>query len=151
MTDVLAPPPSPAPLRLWTPKAVGLFSIFLSFPAALALAVGNWRALGLHARIRQHILGAFALSVPLSLLLLFAPSRLGRFFAIAVNVAAFSYLKLALNGDIQAFRAASPAVDVQFRQWYTGLGWALLGLVIFITLHLLLGFGVLFLGFEIPE
>jgi hypothetical protein len=114
--------------RLWTPLAIAVYGLVLAYPSSLLLAVKTWRQLERRDRIVPHLLGAFALSVPLVILMALAP-RAGRWAVLGANIVAFSYLKETLKADIQEFSASHPEAAVRFRPWYTAFGWALLGIV----------------------
>jgi hypothetical protein len=120
-------------VRFWSPLAIGVYAVFFAYPASLLLAVKAWQQLERRDRIVLHLLGAFALSVPLVVLMILAP-RAGRWGALGANILAFSYLRERVKADIQEFSAIHPTTTVHYRPWYTALGWALLGIVVFIMM-----------------
>ena len=127
MTDPL-PPEAPSPVvRIWSPLAVAVYGLLMTFPAAVVLSVKNWHALRLRGRILPHVAGAAVLAVLLVGILTFGPPRVRRIFSLATTVMAFVYLKEKLNSDLREFRAAHPDVRVEMRPWYSAFGWALLG------------------------
>ena len=128
-------PESPAPVvRVWSPLAVAVYGLFLFFPASLALAVKNWRALGVRGRILPHVAGAFVLALLTIGTFLFAPPLLRRLFRLATMVLTFVYLKERLRSDLQDFKDRHPEVRVETRRWQSGCGWAMLGLMIFMAM-----------------
>jgi hypothetical protein len=122
-------------LRVWSPLAVAVYSLVLAYPAALLLAVKNWIALGQRDRILPHVVGGALLSLPLFALMMFSSPRTGRVFGLVANVMAFAYLKEKLRSDLRDFQDDHPDVPVETRRWYSALGWALLGIAIFVALY----------------
>jgi hypothetical protein len=135
MTDQPAPV-APAPIaRVWSPLAVAMYGLLLAYPAALLLAVKNWVALGQRDRIMPHVVGGALLSLPLFAIMIFSSPRTGRVFGLVANVMAFVYLKEKLKSDLSEFQDGNADVPVETRRWYTALGWALLGIAIFVALY----------------
>ena len=131
---------------VWTPVAVAVYGLLLGYPAAMMLAVKNWRALGMYKEAGRHVLGAFLLTLPFIGLILYSTPRKGRFFAIAMSIATFSYLKEKLRSDI-----ASVGGVVRYRRWYSGLGWALLGFVVFLAFVFVVILALEIAGVPVPE
>jgi hypothetical protein len=127
--------------RLWSPLAIAVYGLVLAYPASLLLAVKTWRQLERRDRIVPHVLGAFALSVPLVVLMALAP-RAARWAALGANVLAFTYLKEMLKADIREFASSHPTATIQYRPWYTAFGWALLGIVAFIVMAASIGIAI---------
>jgi hypothetical protein len=121
--------------RVWSPLAVALYGLVLAYPAALLLAVKNWVALGQRDRIMPHVVGGALLSLPLFAIMMFSTPRTGRVFGLVANVMAFVYLKEKLRSDLREFQDANADIPVETRRWYSGLGWAFLGVAIFLVLY----------------
>ena len=128
----------PVVVRIWSPLAAALFSLLLSYPTGLVLALRNWQLLGLRREAMRHFVGAIVLSVLFICLLLFLPKSTGRLFAIALSVITFSYLKAKLKSDTEEVKARNPNLIIEYRPWYTGCGWALLGMMVFVLLAVFL-------------
>lgn len=62
------------------------------------------------------------------------PVRILKGVGVAANFAAFYYFRDRLRIDLESFAGANPGIEVQTRPWYAGLGWALLGLLLFLIL-----------------
>lgn len=137
--------------RVWSPLAVAVYSLVLAYPASLILAVKNWRALGMYKEAGRHVLGAIALSMPVIGLLIFAPPRPARIFMAALNIAAFSYLKAKLGSDIADAQSANPALRIEYRRWYSALGWVILGLLLFVLLAFIIFMTLVFANVPIPD
>ncbi|HVR41130.1 MAG TPA: hypothetical protein VMU84_18700 [Thermoanaerobaculia bacterium] len=130
MTEVEVPAAPPRVVRIWSPLAVGVYTLFLGYPAGILLAVRTWILLGTRNRIRPHVFSALALTVLLMLL----SDRIGRIIGIVAGIAIFSYLKELLKSDVVDFRNAHPDAVLEFRPWYTALGWVLLALLFVIMI-----------------
>jgi hypothetical protein len=129
------PPPPPARVvRVWTPLAVGVYALFLGYPSGLALATHNWFTLGRRREASIHLAGAFVLTVVLLCLILFLPRRAGRLLSLAVTIVGFSYLKARQRSDLEELQFAEPGVVIQYRRWYAGCGWVLVGLSVFLMM-----------------
>jgi hypothetical protein len=125
----------PPAARVWSPLAVAVYSLVLAYPAALFLAVKNWIALGQRDRIMPHVVGGALLSLPLFAIMMFSSPRTGRVFGLIANVMVFAYLKEKMRSDLREFQDANADVRVETRRWYTALGWAMLGVAIFLALY----------------
>lgn len=151
MTDPLAPEAPQPVVRVWSPLAVAVYAFFMSYPARVLLALKNWRALGLHGRIGPHVSAAFLLTLPLVAIVTFAPPRVRQILTITMNGMVFVYLKERLRSDLAEFGAAHPDVRVETRPWYSGVGWALLGIVVLIAMVLPLGMIISVIRFVLEE
>ena len=144
--------PAVAPVaRLWSPLVVAVYGLVLAFPASLVLAVKDWRELGMHKEARRHVLGALVVSLVLIGLLIFLPSRIARGIALAANFAVFFYLKEKLRLDIATASARDPRLVIRDRPWYTGVLWALPGLLLFLLLFVAIVFALTFAGLDLPD
>jgi hypothetical protein len=123
-------------VRLWSPLAVALYGLLLGFPAAVVPAFRNWAALGLWREASGHLVGALLLSLPFIGMSVFSPPRTVRAFGLVTNIAIFIYLKAKLRSDIEEVRKTDPSVVIDYRPWYSGAGWAVLGLLGFLWLYL---------------
>lgn len=121
-------------VKLWTPLAIGVYGLLLGYPCAIIPAARNWRALGMHRDARLHLAAAFLLSIPYVMMFIFWPGTPVRLVRAVLNVVTFSYLKAKLRSDIADAQEANPALAVQYRSWYSAMGWALLGLFVFVLL-----------------
>ena len=119
-------------VRVWSPVAVAVYGLLLAFPAGFVLAIKNWRALGMHKVAQRHTLGALAASAVAAVVLIYLPARIVRGVAVAFNIAIFFYLKERLRVDIAAASSRVPSAVIQYRSWYSGLPWALCGLLLFL-------------------
>jgi hypothetical protein len=150
LVDALASAAPAAARRLWTPLAVALYGLLLGYPFAVPLAFKNWKALGMRREGTMHLIGAIILSIPFSGILLFTSDRTGRLFGLVLNVMAFSYLKAKLRSDEAAFKAANQSA-VEYRTWYSGCGWALLGLLLFCVIFFIVLFVLVAADAPLPE
>lgn len=126
-------------VRVFSPVAVGVYGLVLAFPCSLSLAIRNWRALGRRDRIRPHLIGGIVVSVVFAVTAFLLPMRILKGVGVAANMAAFFYFRDRLRIDLESFAGANPGIEVQTRPWYAGLGWALLGLLLFLILCLAVG------------
>ena len=118
-------------MSIFSPLTIGLYAIVLAFPCAMALAVANWRRLGMHRRARAHIIGVAVAAVVCAVLAFAVSAQLFRWVAVGGNIAAFAYLRERMRSDLQAYRDAYPDAEITTRAWWKGIGTALLGLAFF--------------------
>jgi hypothetical protein len=83
--------------------------------------------------------------------MLFVPSLVGRFFAFAANASAFAYLRVALANDVEAVCASKPSLEIEYRTWSSGIGWAVLGIVLFLCLVVCAFVGLDLIGIAVPD
>ena len=141
LESTAAAPPAVAsarPVRVWSPVTVAVYGLVLGYPAGIALALRNWRALGLRREVWVHLLGALLFSVLFIGIFLFVPKRARRIFGLAANVGAFIYLKAKLQSDLEDVKTADPNLVVGHRRWYAGLGWVFVAYVVFFLVICLL-------------
>jgi hypothetical protein len=146
-----APPPAAAVAdagvaRVWSPLTVAIHAFLFGYPSGVLLAVKNWRALGMVDVARRHVLGAFAVTIPLVLVLLFLPSRFVRGVAVSLHIATFIYFKARMLADIEASKRA-----IERRPWYSALPWALLALLLFVVFVGLVGGMLAVVGVDVPD
>lgn len=149
--STLEPLPGAGKVRVWSPLAVGVYSLVLAYPGALLLAVKNWRALGMYKEAGRHVLGGILFSLPFIGIILFSSARAGRVFGLVINICAFSYLKSKLRSDIASATAEDPLLAVEYRPWYSALGWAVLGVLLLTILMVIVAFTLEMFGIAIPE
>jgi hypothetical protein len=128
--------PGPHVARIWSPLAVAVFGLLLGYPSGLALAFRNWKALGMRTEIRRHLVGALLISLPFVGVMVFAPDVVGSIFGLVFGIGTFSYLKAKLRSDIAERQDADPGLVIDYRLWYTGFGWVLLGVFVFFLIFL---------------
>jgi len=120
-------------VHVWTPLAVGVYALLLHYPSGVALAVRNWFVLDRRRDAAIHLVAALMLTVPFVVVITLIP-RIGTIVNLVLRVAAFSYLKARQKSDLEDLQLAEPGTVIVYRRWYTGCGWVVLGLSIFILM-----------------
>lgn len=148
-SEVPQPPAAPKEVvYAWTPRTVAWYGVLLGFPGGLALAVRNWKALKMDRQVHRHVIGGFVFTLVLIPPLLFVSGGVSRIVGIGLTFATYSYLKTTFTSDIAT---AQLTYDVRYRPWYSGIGWALFGLVIFFTMVIGAIIVSTMAGFNIPD
>jgi hypothetical protein len=147
----VAPSTNLRSIRVWSPVSVAVCALLLGYPAGIVLAMKDWQALGLRREIKAHFSGALAFSIILIATLLLTPSEAGRIFGPLSSVMAFAYLKAKLRSDVEEFKKANPALSIAYRSWYAGLGWVLVGYLVFLCIAVAVFVIAIAVGIAIPD